>query len=301
LDIATHALQIYSKRFGAYPYASFKVVEGPMRGGAGGMEFSGVVSIASFLFDDMDKQMQELGASLGVGDIEKTMAQLFPEQAAENGADENANPATEMLGGLLGGQKAILDSLLEQTIAHETAHQWWAMAVGSDAQRAPWVDESLTNYSAMIYFEDRYGKEKAAQMLELHLKGTYSTGRMMGGADAPVNLSTAAYENNLQYGAVVYGKGALFYDALRKLIGNENFFAGLRAYYQKYNGEIAPARGLLEIMKTQAPQKANEIETLFHRWIEETHGDEDIAGGKISGVQDLLGGLLGGMMGGMEQ
>jgi aminopeptidase N len=301
LSIAANALQIYSKRFGPYPYNSFKVVEGPMRGGAGGMEFSGMVSIASFLFDDMDKQMQELGASLGVGDIEKTMAQLFPEQAAENGAGANANPATEMLGGLLGGQKAILDSLLEQTIAHETAHQWWAMAVGSDAQRAPWVDESLTNYSTVVYFGDRYGQEKAAQMMDLHLKGTYSTGRMMGGADAPVNLSTAAYQNNVQYGAVVYGKGALYYDALRKLVGDENFFAALRAYFQKYNGKIAPARGLLAIMKQQAPGKADEIETLFHHWIEETHGDEDIAGGKISGVQDLLGGLLGGMMGGMEQ
>jgi hypothetical protein len=276
-----------------------------MRGGAGGMEFSGMVSIASFLFDDMDKQMQELGASLGVGDIEKTMAQLFPEQAAENGAGANANPATEMLGGLLGGQKAILDSLLEQTIAHETAHQWWAMAVGSDAQRAPWVDESLTNYSTVVYFGDRYGKEKAAQMMELHLKGTYSTGRMMGGADAPVNLSTAAYQNNVQYGAVVYGKGALYYEALRNLVGDKDFFAALRAYFQKYNGKIAPARGLLEMMKAQAPDKANAIETLFRRWIEETHGDEDIAGGKISDVQDLLGGLLGGtaggMMGGMEQ
>jgi hypothetical protein len=305
LEIAANALQIYSKRFGAYRYVDFKVVEGPMRGGAGGMEFSGVVSIASFLFDDMDKQMQELGASLGVGDIEKTMAQLFPENAAENGAgalqNENANPATEMLGGLLGGQKAILDSLLEQTIAHETAHQWWAMAVGSDAQRAPWVDESLTNYSAVVYFEDRYGKEKAEQMMELHLKGTYSTGRMLGGADAPVNLGSADYINNLQYGAVVYGKGALFYDALRKLVGDENFFAALRTYYKKYNGQIAPARGLLEIVKVQAPDKANAIENLFRRWIEETHGDEDIAGGKIGGVQDLLGGLLGGMMGGMEQ
>ena len=299
LEIADNALRIYSERFGAYPYSQFKVVEGPMRGGAGGMEFSGVVSIASFLFDDMDKQMQELGASLGVGDIEKTMGQLFPENADENNA--NANLATEMLGGLLGGQKAIFDSLLEQTVAHETAHQWWAMAVGSDAQRAPWVDESLTNYSAIIYFEDRYGKEKAAQMMDLHLKGTYSTGRMMGGADAPVNLGSAQYANNLQYGAVVYGKGALFYDALRKLTGDENFFAAMRAYYQKYNGQIAPARGLLEMMKMQAPAKANEIENLYIRWIEETHGDEDIAGGKIGGIQDLLGGLLGGMGGFMEE
>ena len=302
LDIAVNALQIFNKRFGPYPYTEFKVVEGPMRGGAGGMEFSGLVSIAAFLFEDMDKQMQQLTASLGLGNIDQMMGQLFPEQAEENGAaNPPANPAADMLGGLLGGQKAIMDSLLETTIAHEVAHQWWAMGVGSDAQRAPWVDESLTNYSAMIYFEDRYGKARADEMMELHLKGAYSTGRMLGGPDAPVNQGTGAYMSNIQYGAIVYGKGALFYDALRKLVGDEVFFTSLREYYAKYNGKIAPARGLLDTIKAKSGNKAGDVETLYLRWIEGTHGDQDIAGGPVGGVESLLGGLLGGMAGGLDQ
>ncbi len=299
LDIAVHALQIFSKRFGPYPYTEFKVVEGPMRGGAGGMEFSGLVSIASFLFDDMGKQMEQLTASLGMGNIDQMMGQLFPEQAQENAAP--ANPAADMLGGLLGGQKAIMDSLLETTIAHEVAHQWWAMGVGSDAQRAPWVDESLTNYSAILYFEDRYGKAKADEMMELHLKGAYSTGRMLGGPDAPVNLGTGAYVSSVQYGAIVYGKGALFYDALRKSVGDELFFASLRDYYARYNGKISPAQGLLDIMKTKSPGRARDIDSIYARWIEGMHGDQDIAGGPVGGVESLLGGLLGGMAGGLEQ
>lgn len=299
LDIAVNALQIFNRRFGPYPYDEFKVVEGPMRGGAGGMEFSGLVSIAAFLFEDMGKQMEQLTASLGMGNIEQMMGQLFPEQAEENAAANN--PAADMLGGLLGGQKAIMDSLLETTIAHEVAHQWWAMGVGSDAQRAPWVDESLTNYSAIIYYEDRYGKAKADEMMELHLKGAYSTGRMLGGPDAPVNLGTGAYQSNIQYGAIVYGKGALFYDALRKQVGDELFFASLRDYFARYNGKIAPAQGLLDIMKVKSPGRAREIDGLYARWIEGTHGDQDIAGGPVGGVESLLGGLLGGMLGEPQQ
>ena len=194
-----------------------------------------------------------------------------------------------------------MDSLLETTIAHEVAHQWWAMGVGSDAQRAPWVDESLTNYSAMIYFEDRYGKARADEMMELHLKGAYSTGRMLGGPDAPVNQGTGAYVSNIQYGAIVYGTGALFYDALRKLVGDEVFFTSLREYYAKYNGKIAPARGLLDMIKAKSGNKAGDVETLYLRWIEGTHGDQDIAGGPVGGVESLLGGLLGGMPGGLDQ
>jgi hypothetical protein len=300
LDIATHALQIYSKKFGPYPYGEFKVVEGPMRGGAGGMEYSGLVSIASFLFDDMDKQMNQLAAGLGVGDLDKMLANLGLNED-EGAANENANPAQDMLGGMLGQQKAIFDSLLEVTIAHEAAHQWWAMGVGSDAQRAPWQDESLTNYSAMLYFEDRYGKTKAQEMMDLHLKTAYSTGRMLGVADAPVDLATNKYANSMQYGAIVYGKGALYYNALRKLVGDEAFFAALREYYADYNGKLAPENALLEIMKTKAPEKKIAIQNLYARWIESTHGDEDIAGGKVTGVEDLLGGLLGGMAGGLDQ
>ena len=295
LDIAARAIQSYSKQFGPYPYDSFKVVEGPIRGGAGGMEFSGMTQIASMLYDDWGKQIEGLTASLGLGNLDK----LLGADALGEGGGEN--PAADFAGGMLGQQKDLFDSLLEMTIAHETAHQWWAMAVGSDAQHEPWLDESLTNYSAILYFEDRYGKEKAAQMMELHLKTPYSMGRMMGGGDAPVNLKTAAYANNIQYGAIVYGKGALFYDALRKLVGDEAFFASLREYYARYNGKLAAGDSLQIIMREKSPDKAAPIDALYRRWILEKHGDQDITGGKVADLNDILGGLLGGMDGLMEQ
>ncbi len=50
LDVATHALQIYEKRFGPYPYADFDVVESALVGGAGGVEFAGLVTVASMLY-----------------------------------------------------------------------------------------------------------------------------------------------------------------------------------------------------------------------------------------------------------
>jgi hypothetical protein len=136
----------------------------------------------------------------------------------------------------------------------------------------------------------------------LHLKSAYSMGRMLGSPDAKVSLATNGYTSSMQYGAVVYGKGALFYDALRTLVGDEIFLASLRAYFAKYNGKLAPRNALIEIVKSKAPQKKVEIENLFARWIESTHGDEDITGGKVAGVDELLGGILGGILpGGMGE
>lgn len=296
IDFAGHALQIYARRFGPYLYDNFKVVQGPIRGGAGGMEFTGLTSIASMLYGDWSKELSQLAGALGAGGLGGLFGGAEEDAPKKGGQQLPENPASDLLNSVLGGQKDMLDSLFEVTIAHEVAHQWWAIGVGSDSQRAPFVDESLANYTAMLYFEDRYGKERARQMMDTHLRQTYAMGRMMGGPDRPANLRTSAYAGNVQYGAVVYGKGALFYDALRQKTGDVAFFDALRAYYARYQNGLAGPRDFIRILKDKAP-RAN-VEGLYARWIEGAHGDEDITGGKPVGLDDLLGGMLGGLLGG---
>ena len=270
IEIAGRALQIYARRFGPYNYDTFTVAEAPIRGGAGGMEYSGMTGIASMLYGDM-------GAQLG------GLTDMF---GGAGGASSTRSP----LGDMIAKQKAILDSMFEETIAHEVAHQWWAIGVGSDSERAPWIDESLTNYSSMIYWEDRYGAAKARQMSDAHLKSAYEMSRMLNVNDARADLKTSAYKDSLQYGAVVYGKGALFYGALRKLVGEKAFFAALRDYYARFNGKLADKNDLRGAFKAQAPAKAAQIDALYARWIEGAHGDKDISGGKPK----TMGGMFGG-------
>ena len=186
--------------------------------------------------------------------------------------------------------------MLETTVAHEVAHQWWAIGVGSDSQKHPFVDESLTNWSAMLYYEDRYGKAKAQGMSELNLNTSFSMGAMLGGGDKPANLPTSAYANNLQYGAVIYGKGALYYDKLRELVGDAAFFSALREYYARFDDKLAGPGDLKAIVVQKAPAKRAQIEALYVRWIDEAHGQEDIKGGMLGGMD--LGGLLNGALGG---
>ncbi len=302
LDVAGHALQIYAKRFGPYPFDSFKVVEAPMKSGAGGMEYSGMTGIASGLYGDMGAQLGGMMSSLSIPGADELLKSLGDDTlnggAApdENNGDNPAGGALDMVGGILGQQKEMLDSLMETTVAHEVAHQWWAIGVGSDSQKHPFVDESLTNWSAMLYYEDRYGKFKAQQMSDLNLNTSFSMGAMLGGGDKPANLPTAAYTNNLQYGAVIYGKGALYYNKLRALVGDEAFFGALREYYAKFDDKLAGPGDLKAIVIQKAPAKRAQIEALYTRWIDEAHGKEDI-GGMMGGMD--LGGLLGGALGGL--
>ena len=48
-------------------------------------------------------------------------------------------------------------AVVEGTVAHELAHQWFYNLVGNDQVDQPWLDEALAQYSVWLYFVDRYG------------------------------------------------------------------------------------------------------------------------------------------------
>jgi hypothetical protein len=81
---------------------------------------------------------------------------------------------------------------------------------------------------------------------------------------------------------------------LRTLVGDEIFFRSLRQYAAEYSNQLAASRALLQIVQRNAPAKSTRSRRLYKRWIEGTHGDDDITGGQPAGIGDLLGGILGG-------
>ncbi len=281
LETADAAIAAYDGYFGAYVYPEIDVVVGPLQNGAGGMEYSGLVVI------DDDLTGGALAGDLDLGD-------LLDDPELQRAFEEFFGDLD--LGSLLPGLNAG-GTLLEHTVAHEVAHQWWFSAVGSDSIRHPWMDESLTNYAAILYFEDRYGPDEAATAAATYLAGAYGSARVFGEPDAPVDQPVNAF-GQLQYGGIVYGKGALFYDALRNAAGDDAFFEGLKDYYERYRFGLAPDGAPVEAIK-DAGADATTVDGVYERWIEETHGDEDIGvvgtgfdPGDLGDLQALLDELL---------
>jgi len=243
LDIAARALSQFARRFGPYPYVRFDLVEAPLVGGAGGVEFSGLATVASMFYS--------AGGTGGLG-------ALLP-----------------------------LGSMREFVTAHEVAHQWWHVLVGSDSRSSPYTDESLTQYSAMLYFEDRYGKERARHEGEMNAKMNFQLMRLLGHADGRVEGPVSSFASSLEYAGLVYGKGPYFYEALRKLVGDASFFQSLRTYVARYQFRIAPPSALADLM-TGGP-KPEEARVLASRWLREAHGDQDLGSVALPGMAGLLG------------
>lgn len=118
--------------------------------------------------------------------------------------------------------------LLEYVIAHETAHQWWYGVIGNDEVSEPWIDEALTEYSTILYFEKKYGADAASRLMETMDTQTRSY------SDKDIFKSTDQYKSSTEYSLNVYTKGAVMFHRIREEVGDKVFFKVLREYYETY-------------------------------------------------------------------
>lgn len=150
---------------------------------------------------------------------------------------------------------------LEDRVAHEIAHQWWYAQVGSDQVNAPWLDEGLAEHSTVIYYQQVFGPARANTLVNQRWLAPYQSA-VENGYDAVVNQPSIAFGK--EYEVMVYAKAALFFDALRKKLGEDGYRAVLREYVARYRWQIATPRDLLQVAESVSGQ---DLDGLYNRWI----------------------------------
>jgi hypothetical protein len=151
---------------------------------------------------------------------------------------------------------------LEWVVAHEVAHQWWYAVVGNDQVDEPWLDEALTQYTTLLYFEEVDGRGSAENLMGQYFTQIHA-GMRIRGEDMPVGLPVSAYPPDM-YSPVVYSKGPLYFHALRERLGDETFFTFLQAYYTRHRYRIATADSLLTTLQMVS---GSEQRDLFEEWV----------------------------------
>lgn len=169
----------------------------------------------------------------------------------------------------------ISDSLLSykdytNVIIHEIAHQWWYNLVGSNAYDNAWQDEGLTDYSTALFYEFNPEYEVDIETIMENGLKTYSFYTQVYSAvyktlDTSMNRSLDDFTNENEYVYIAYVKGMLFFDSLRKLIGDTDFFAGLNLYLKTYSFKNAQPYDLIWAFERVTNMK---LESFFSSWIE---------------------------------
>ncbi|WP_426754207.1 M1 family aminopeptidase [Myxococcus sp. Y35] len=278
LKYATSMLTEFERRLGPLPYTHFRVVQAPLTDGAGGMEFPGLVTIATSLYRGAAGASELMGSMPGAEDLEALMGMLG--QGAGGG-------------GVLAQMNGAMERTLEFTVAHEVAHQYFASLVGSDPILEPVVDESLAQYAALLYLEWKHGKKVAETMRQETLVGQYHLYRMTGGKDGRADRPTGHFADEFEYGALVYGKAPLLHHASRKLVGDAAFFKALRAYVDTYRFKWTCKECFTKELAKASPANASALERLRTRWWREAKGDEDLGKPRLESLLQGFEGLEG--------
>jgi len=171
--------------------------------------------------------------------------------------------------------------LLEFVVAHEVGHEWWYGVVGNDQVNHPWLDEGLTNYSAIHYFEQTMDREAGEEQLALWMALPYASYLMLH-PDMTVDQPASAFPNQEAYSAIVYGKGGLFFWKLRQTLGDEGYFQALQLYYERHKYGIARAADLLRAIRDATGRDVSDI---YESWIAMPNG---IPASDMTAINELL-------------
>ncbi|MBQ8309082.1 MAG: M1 family metallopeptidase [Clostridia bacterium] len=207
-------------------------------------------TIEYYYYDDEDAQ-----ASLDVA------AESFEYYEKTFGEYPYAAYRVVQTGFCLGGMEypclsMISDALAEdkaeqaRAIAHETAHQWWYAAVGSDQIENAWQDEGLAEYSAITFFEnyEKYGvvRETAVMDALKEYRSYYDVyGSVLGRTDTKMTRHLKDFLSDYEYKCLSYDKAIVMFDTLRKSVGDDRFFASLKKYYKENKLKIATPESLI--------------------------------------------------------
>ena len=110
-----------------------------------------------------------------------------------------------------------------------------------------------------LYFVDRYGEKAAEPWREWTSRWDRVTAKQK-----PVGLPAAEYQPR-EYGAIVYGRGPLFVEALAGRMGQETFDKFLGDYARRYRWEIATGNDFKQMAEEAC---ACRLDDLFEQWLD---------------------------------
>jgi len=147
-------------------------------------------------------------------------------------------------------------------LAHEVAHQWWGQAIGWKNYHEQWLSEGFAQYFAALYAEHERGSDQFAAVLR-QMRRTAMDQSSNGPVSLGYRLGHLKGDSRI-FRALVYNKGAMVLHMLRRLVGDQAFFRGLRSFYSTWRYKKAGTDDLRTAMEAASGQS---LERFFDRWI----------------------------------
>ena len=120
---------------------------------------------------------------------------------------------------------------------HELLHSWYQMILGTNESLYAWMDEGFTSYASSEVMNHlvREGllPGEVAENPHAGSFGYYSR-VVEAGLEEPMTTHADAFNTNMAYSMAAYGKGALFLENLRYVIGEADFRRTMLRYFDTW-------------------------------------------------------------------
>ncbi len=145
------------------------------------------------------------------------------------------------------------DNLYDWVVAHELAHQWFGDMVTLAGWPEIWLNEGFASYSEALWAEHLGG----APALRNWMLGVYD-GPYCGTVYDPEGGGCQLFGNT------VYDKGAWVLHMLRGVVGDADFFQGVRDYVTGFAYSNASTQELRAVMEAAS---GRDLAGFFDRWV----------------------------------
>jgi aminopeptidase N len=146
-------------------------------------------------------------------------------------------------------------------VAHEMAHLWWGNLVTCAGWQDFWLNEGIATFMVAAWQQHRWGEPAYRQALEVARKRVARAREL--GFDKPLAWP-GKYPSLGVRRAIQYSKGALFLAELRRTIGDEAFWKGLRGFTQQHAGRTVTSRDFQEAMEKSSRR---DLAPMFKSWV----------------------------------
>ena len=180
--------------------------------------------VARKIFGETPAMMAFFSKKLGVDYPWAKYAQMTARDYV-SGAMENTTATLHQESAQQDARELMDGNSWESTIAHELFHQWFGDYVTAESWSNLTVNESFANYSQLLWWEHKLGKDEALFEHYNEMQGYLFSGSQ--------NKDLVRFNYNDKedmFDAVSYNKGGRILHMLRNYIGDDAFFTALNKY-----------------------------------------------------------------------
>jgi aminopeptidase N len=176
------------------------------------------------------------------------------------GGMENTTAST-MYEHVLLDERAAIDVSSNDLVAHELAHHWFGDYVTCRDWSHAWLNEGFATYFEHVEREDRLGRDE----YENGVAGDVSTYLAEAGGRYLRPIVCRDYEEPIDlFDRHLYEKGGLVLHMLRKELGDDLFWKGVRLYLVRHGGSIVETNDLCRALEEVSGRS---LERLFDQWV----------------------------------